>query len=77
MTKTTTNGNVNFHANVKSYLPPLIVDHFIDDNGEKNYVLANGNTTLESKYNSLWMPVKGIVNMKGKGDNPDRTRIPR
>lgn len=77
MTKKNVNGYLNFYASVKSWTPPIIVDQFCDDDGELNYVLANGNTTLQSAYNSLWHPVKSQVNWKAKGDNPDRTRIAR
>ncbi len=75
MTKTTTNGSVNFHANVKTYQPPVIVDQFVDDSGELNYVLANGNTTLQTAYNNLWKPIKTQVNWKAKGDRLDSRQI--
>lgn len=71
MTKETKNGSTNFHANVKTYLPPVIVDQFCDDAGELQYALSNGNTIPASRYNSLWLPVKGVVNMKGKGNRID------
>lgn len=61
-------GNVTFHASVKTYLPPIIVDQFFDDNDELNYVLANNRTTLASRYNSLWHPTPGKINMQGKGE---------
>lgn len=77
MTKKTVNGNLNFHANVKTYLPPAILDQYVDDDGELNYILAGNRTSLASRYNSLWNPVKSQVNWKGKGDNPNRTRIAR
>lgn len=69
MTKTTHNGSINFHASVKTYIQPLILDQYIDDDGELQYVLDNNRTTPASKYNALWLPIKGTVNMKGKGDN--------
>ena len=75
MTKTTINGNLSFRADVKANYKPAIVDSFIDDTGEKILVLDNGRETPEIRYNALWMPSKGIVNWKSKGDNPDRTRI--
>lgn len=62
-------GNVTFHASVKTWLPPVIVDQFCDDDGELNYVLANGHTSLASRYNSLWHPKPGIVNWNTKGDS--------
>ena len=68
MYKEKKNGSVNFHASVPTYKPPVIVDQFCDDDGEINYVLANGHTSLASRYNSIWHPAKGIVNMKGKDE---------
>lgn len=75
MYKEKKNGSVNFHASVPTYKPPVIVDQFCDDDGELNYVLANGHTSLASRYNSLWHPKPGIINWTSKGDNPDKTRI--
>ena len=75
MTKKNVHGSVVFTASVPTYLPPAIVDEFIGDDGEKHYALSNGNTTLASRYNSLWHPKPGVINWKAKGDNPDRTRI--
>jgi len=77
MTKENKNGSVIFHPTVKTYLQPVIVDQFTDDDGEVQFVLANGNTIPENRYNSLWLPNKGIINWKAKGENPDRTRVAR
>lgn len=65
------NGNITFHPQVKTYLPPIISHDFIDDNGELNYALQNGNTTLASRYNAIWNPCKGTINPKGKGGRID------
>lgn len=77
MTKQTINGNLIFHAEVKSYLPPVIVDQFQDDEGEENYILANGNTCLKDRYDQLWLPTKGKCNFdkKYKGENLDTRKI--
>jgi len=74
MTKTSINGSVNFHATVKTYHQPVIIDQFVDDEGEIQFILANGNTIPANRYNSLWLPNKGTINWKAKGQNPDRTR---
>ena len=74
MTKTTINGNLTRKADVKVNYKPNIVDSFMDDNGEKILVLDNGRETTETRYNALWNPSKGIVNWKGRGDNPDKTK---
>jgi len=77
MTKTSNGNTVTFHPNVKTYLQPVIVDQFTDDDGSLQYVLSNGNTIPADRYNSLWNPHKGIINWKTKGENPDRTRVAR
>ena len=62
------NGNVRFFPTVPTYTAPKIAHDFVDDDGELNYALENGNTTLASRYNAIWNPCKGIVNMKGRGN---------
>lgn len=57
------------------YRQPMIVESFIDDDGETNFVLDNGRTTLEKNYQKMWDIPKGKINWKAKGDNPDRTKI--
>ena len=74
MTKTMINGNLGFRADVKANYKPAIIDSYMDDNGEKILILDNGRETPEIRYNALWMPSKGIVNWKGRGDNPDKTK---
>jgi hypothetical protein len=71
MHKTTSNGNTVFHPSVKTYLPPTIKDEFVSDEGERTFILSNGNTINADKYNAVWNPPKGIVNMKGKGERLD------
>ena len=71
MTKETKNGSVNFHAQVKTYLPPTIVDQFCDDAGELQYCLSNGNTIPAIRYNSLWHPKPGVIDWKAKGNRID------
>ena len=74
MTKSIINGVQTFRADVKAHYKPVIVDSFIDDTGEKILILSNGRETKETTYNALWNPLKGIVNWKGKGENPDKTK---
>ena len=78
MLKTVTNGNINFHAQVKARYPPVIKESFIDDDGEITYILANGRTCKETVYQNLWYPVKTPIKAKWetKGPNPDTTKIP-
>ncbi len=76
MTKTIIDGNVNYHATCKMYTAPKVIDSFINDEGEKELVLENGNTTLESRYNDLWHPVKSKIKAEHyKGENPDRRNL--
>lgn len=75
MTKTTTNGSCNFHATVPTYTKPKVIDKYMDDEGEEVYVLDNNRTSLASKYNQLWNPIRSEINWKSKGENPDKTKI--
>lgn len=47
-----------FVANKKAKVAPEVVEKFMDDNGDIQYVLQNGNTVPQEKYISLWQPVK-------------------
>lgn len=51
-----------FAANIKSgrpyFTPPEVIDSILDDDGNTQYVLANGNTVSEIRYNAIWHPVK-------------------
>lgn len=67
MTKKTEHGHTTWVVKVPTYTPPIIVDEFRDDNDELNYVLANGNTTLAVRYNSLWNPKPSPVQWQSKG----------
>jgi uncharacterized protein YgfB (UPF0149 family) len=77
----TTTGNdttksVEVRAEVKSNAAPVISEQFTDDEGNLQYILHNGRTTLAEKYNALWNPVKGKVMPVGyKGENRDKTKI--
>lgn len=76
MTKTVNNGNTTFHPEVKFNTRPEILESYIGDDGEKWLILANGRETLETRYNSLWNPLKGKVKHEHyKGENPDRRNL--
>lgn len=76
MTKTNVNRNLHFNISVPTYLPPKIEETIIGDDGEEIYILANGNTSLKSRYDAMWLPTKGKINTdkKYKGENPDKTK---
>ncbi len=70
-----THGSVVFIAKVKTYHQPKVVDEYMDDDGENHYILDNGNTQLKRLYDSLWHPIKSVINWKSKGENPDKTKF--
>lgn len=74
MTVTTNGQAVNYHANVKTYHKPTVVETYMDDDGDEVYILSNGNTQLSVLYNNLWNPAKTKINWKSKGENPDKTK---
>jgi hypothetical protein len=57
---------VDFKANVKSVTAPVIVDTITGDDGEESYVLENGNTFPKEKYDALWFPSRGKMNLHSK-----------
>lgn len=78
MTKNTNRfGQTTFSPVVPTYLPPVIIDQFVDDSDELQFILANGNTIPANRYNSVWKPAKTAIQWAAKGSNPDRTRIER
>lgn len=67
---------VTFRPERKSYSAPVVVDEIMDDDGERFYVLENGNMIPSIKYDAMWSQPKGIIKHKSyKGDNPDTTKI--
>lgn len=60
----------DFKPEKKTYTMPIVVDSFVDDEGESILVLENGNTISELKFNALWKPAKLQVIKKGhKGES--------
>lgn len=72
---TKTFNSVNFVPDVKKNLKPGILDSYIDDEGDKMLVLDNGRECKETIYNAMWLPVKGKIDWKAKGENPDRRKL--
>ena len=65
-----------YHPDVKSSRAPVIAESFLNDSGEVEHILENGNTILKKKYDSVWNPKRGIVMPEGyKGTNPDKTKV--
>jgi len=68
--------SVDFKPEVKMNIAPVIVGEYEED-GNRWYALANGNTSLADTYDKWWNPAKGKVhsNKFYKGLNPDKTKI--
>jgi len=69
MTKTTSHGITNYHADRKIYLQPRILEEFVGDDGELQYILDNGRTSPAKLYNGIWLPMRKAVQWKAK-DTP-------
>lgn len=69
--------NVDYKSTGKvARVQPNIIDSFMQDDGETMLILSNGTQSLEKDYNRIWgSGVKGIVNWKAKGTNPDTRKI--
>ena len=68
--------NVDYRSTGKiANKQPLILESFVDDDGEINFILDNGRTTLEKNYQKMWEIPKGKIDWKAKGNNPDTRRI--
>jgi hypothetical protein len=64
--------NVDYHSTGKvARVQPKIEDSFMQDDGETMLILSNGSQSLEKDYNRIWGTTKGIINWKGRGENPD------
>jgi len=61
-------GNVHFMPTVPTYKAPAIAETIVNDEGDEVYILENGNTSLKSRYDAIWNPIAGKVNMKGRGE---------
>ena len=63
--------NINFVAEVKSFTAPHIQESFIDDNGNLQHILDNGNTLSDEHFLRMWGQPKGKINLKTKGPGCD------
>ena len=59
----------------KAHTAPNIVESFVNDEGEVMHILDNGNQQTDILYMAMWGKVKGVINWKTKGENPDKTRV--
>ena len=65
----------DFRPAVKAKVAPTIQESYIDDDGNVQHILTNGNTISENNYVLHWHKPKGVINMKAKDPNPDRRKI--
>jgi len=71
----TNSHNVDYQSSGKKAMTaPKILEEYIDDDGNKNYVLAGNKTQLADAYNQLWNPTKTPVQWNNRGINPDGRR---
>lgn len=57
-----------------AHTKPQIQESYVDDDFNVVHILTNGREMLADKYTELWEPKKGVINWKGRGDNPDKRR---
>lgn len=66
----------DFKANVKQNYAPQIEESYVDESGNIQHILSNGNTLSELYYIKIWGQPKGIIKPKGyKGENKDTTKF--
>lgn len=63
--------NIDYKADKKAHVAPEIIDSFVDEAGEVQHNLKNGNTISEKNYALYWDVKKTEINWKSKGDSPD------
>ena len=75
-TGSSNNHEVSFRANRKENYAPVIVESFLDDDGNTQHILASGNQMSDISYMANWGKPKGVINwdLKYKGENPDKTK---
>mgnify|MGYP007100130185 CR=1 FL=1 len=65
----------DYRPNVKTITMPEILESYVDDAGDVQHILKNGNTLSENNFVKHWGQPKGVINMKAKDPNPDRRKI--
>lgn len=58
--------SINFKPEVRTYVAPDIKESFIDDYGNIQHILSNGNLLSEINYIKHWGKPKGKINMDKK-----------
>ena len=57
--------SINIKVVKKQYTAPEILESFIDDNGDLQHILANGNIQSEISYAAFWNKKKSEIKPKG------------
>lgn len=63
-----TNTNIDFVPKVRTHIAPSITESFVDDEGNVQHILSNGNTLSENNYILHWGQPKGQMNLKAKNE---------
>lgn len=53
--------NISYRAERKVHTAPVITESYIDDLGDVQHILSNGNTLSENLYIKNWGQPKGII----------------
>lgn len=62
----------DYRANVPYLTQPKVLESYLDDDGERVFILDNGREQPEVKYNAIWGKVKTKIMPKSyKGENCD------
>ena len=75
MTKTTTttggrSKSFDFLPTKPKHTAPVIIESFVDDDGDMQHILQSGNTISEANYQKHWVVAKTEILPKNyKGDN--------
>lgn len=61
--------SVDYHASKPTNVAPVIIESFVDDEGEMQHILESGNTISEKNYTIHWVVKKTAIlpkNHKGE-----------
>lgn len=68
----TNHHSVEYKAERKINIKPIITESYVNDNGDVMLILSNGNQMLSDAYKAMWEPAKGKILPKTcRGDGID------
>lgn len=66
----------DFKAKRAAHYAPIVIDTIMDDEGNLQHILENGNTIPKDRYDALWNVKKTAILPKYyKGENPHKTKV--